>query len=292
MRRTSFRTTSVLACLIFIGRIPSSLAVDCDWSPVQSKNTIRAAVPVMGRTLDVVIHPSWRFEPQPNGLIRIVEVADGELTNVSAVIIPAILTSVSLPHDDCRVNASVDNTSVSPRSPTLVAHLDISATLWTCPGTNVPCPTWKQPLRMCYKRLAKTVLGKGSGWAEVYLTPAFSGNNISLSTTSATHFSVNSGTVFGIGAVLGPLAPALAQLASGFIPKLNFSYPPVVIPASELEPGDTQSNIPLNWQNSNVYFGNVQHNLPQPASTDLVRERFVDEKAGTACYIRGQLSTL
>lgn len=267
---------------------------DCDFSPIDSKHPISDVIAIHGKSLNVIVYPRWTFQPQTDGTVRITEIGDAELLDFGQVITSIIASEAQIPRNDCDIYASIDNSNISVRSPTLTAHFDLSATKWACPGLHVPCPTWSKPLRMCYKRLAKTIVGKGSGWYEAYLTPAFMGSDIVINTSQNSGFNLSQGTLATLGILFGPLVPIAANLAVANT-RLNFPYPPIVLPASELEPGETSTSIQLNWINKNVYFALMERRNAAGSkyqSIDLVRERYLDQRRHTACFMHKTLGAL
>ncbi|MGJ5029098.1 hypothetical protein ACQR1I_19825 [Bradyrhizobium sp. HKCCYLS2038] len=266
-----------------------SLAAPCDLAPVTSKTPTYTSIDLMGQSTEVIVRVSWKFEEQKDGLIRILEVASAELKDFNNKVLPLIASKAAIPRDDCDVNSSIDGYSASPRGPSLLLRFDISATKWTCPGMDVPCPTFSQPLRFCYKRLAKTVLGKGNGWYEATFVPKFKGNDILLDVTENSDFSVNN--VLGLGGTFGSMFGGIANSLAN-VGKFSVPYPELKLTNDDLQSGDNALPVKWNWANERAYFRSVSEQTPggpQNGALELVRERSTAQRPAVTCVFRDEV---
>jgi hypothetical protein len=270
---------------------------DCDLGSIDAKNSIHSTVPLSGQPVNIVLHLRWTFTPQPDELIRITEIDDVEIPNLDQVLTSAALAGVDVQQDDCGLNESIDGSNISASRPTVTVHFDYSVAKWACAGANIPCPTTTEPLRMCYKS-AKTIVGKGHGWYETYLTPMFADSGVTITTSQNSDFHVDQGSGV-IGLVFGPIGPIGAFAGDLFSKaiKLDFPYPPIQIPEADIQEGESDTPIELKWTNSSVYFERkftfIQNMFAalESSSIDLFRERYIIERPHTACYIHKALSS-
>ena len=205
----SFRSGAVSISILTATVLPTASfsAAPCDLSAVVSQHPQSGPLPLQGQTLQYTLTPSWTFVDNGDS-VRVTEKIEIALPGIQSAIVRA--ASSSLPNRDCDVTSSLKGQSVSPQNENLVSHFDFSGTKWACPGTNLPCGTWKQPFRTCYHRLAKTIIADGSGTLDMTMHPAFSPDGIKVETSSSQSFHLSKGVGFALFPVVGPLLAAVA----------------------------------------------------------------------------------
>lgn len=281
---TTCYTRSLIASLGFLVLSVPNFALaklPCKLSPVVSKHPIAGSKDVGFGSVRYVVHPSWDFTELADA-IRVTEKLDIEFPRIQGVLARAVASQ--MPNQDCHVTSSLHGPDVSSPNGDLAVHFSFSATKWACPGTNVPCPTWSKPFRMCYKRLTKTILAKGVGTFDVKMHPELWFDQIKIETTSPRpQFHLDRGTGFLVIPVVGQVIGLVVSKINlfGNVPLL---YPKVSIPLSGGREG--RAPIQLDWHDSKVYFG-VAH-----GRISLTRERHIDVSPHTACYLRTVFSKL
>jgi hypothetical protein len=276
----------VFAAVLNLSVSSIALAAPCDLSPVVSKTVIAGTTNVAGANMPYKAHPSWSFKESADGSTAIItEKVDVELPALGQKILSLASNSSGLPNRDCDVTSSITGGSVTPRQPSLLVHVDFSGTKWLCtPGIRRPCTSFKYPFRMCNDPLVKTIGAAGTGSADASLTPAFAGQAIKVDQhVLSQQFHMSKGTALGLSFLFGPgVGVALSQLNLGGLIKIP--YQPIVIPADQLAAADQNAPVEFDWQNSAVYFSSYGGNIA------LTRERTLEERINTTCYLRGVLS--
>lgn len=242
--------------------------------------------------LNFVAKTTLTLKPASATLVEIEEETKFDLSSAITILNGAVASSASagLPRDDCDTIGILNGVRTGVEGGQIVTTVSFKGQKWSCPSAHVPCPTFQEPLRMCLKRLAQTIIGEGNGTVKVTITPTIANNDIVLTTSSSTDFQLTNETRIVGTIISGALGGAIgAGLFNSFASDMERQVKefPVSTPAPQ--------TISTSRQETPIYRPTMravefQPDPSNPTGIILRMLRTSTYKTGTACFLACEIT--